>query len=1545
VTGNTKNRVAGLVLGILFLAGALASAAIITINPGDLIQTAINTAGDGDTILLNPGAAYTQHDIEIAKNITIGANTAAGGNPSNTVIDAQSLGRVFNVSGNVSLTVDNLTLQNGRAPDGADGVTIPHSLPRPGGHGGDGGAISAFGTVTILSSLITGCSAGNGGTGGPGDSDFNPGAAGGEGGSGGAINSTFGVTIADSTISSCLGGNGGNGGISGGMMSPGGNAGNGGSGGAVSSDYPITITSSHISDCSAGTGGTGGDGSGETWGYGGGGGHGGAFNTKSSNGPVTVTSSEITSCSAGNGGATYDNRGGDGGHGGAIASLGPVNITSSAISACSAGAGGDSTIYDDGYGGGGGAIYGYLEGTVTVAGSSLTGNNAGNGRTNSVSGPGRLDSGGPGGYGGAIYIYSVSDSTVTVTSSALSGNAAGNSGNGGAIASGYHIFATSSNFTGNSASSGSAVYAMNGSMHFNRIYSNTGSRPVVNFWTPVTDYPRIEANNNWWGANSSPSGYVTGNVTYSPWLLLGSTATPYSLPLGDTSVIRANLTYNSDGINTSADGSVPDAIPVAFSVVAGSGALDPSAGGTDAGTNATAFAPSVTGISTIRTTVDGQYVDVDVMVPVTARFTGTPVTGPAPLTVQFNDTSDCTTPLTWNWSFGNGDWFNTTDILQRNASYTYNNPGTYTVSLTIADAATSNTSTRTDYITVLIPPPAVNGITPSSGINTTTVSITNLSGTWFNTTHSPVSARLNRTGQADIPATGVTVVDSTNLTCTFDLTGREAGIWNVVVTNPDGQEGLLTSGFTIDTTTPSVTEILPSSGYNSSTVSITNIGGSGFWPGSTTTGITLRRSGYTDITGSSITVVSDSNITGTFDLTGREAGLWDVVVTNPDAKSATLPAAFEILPPVPAVSGITPGSGVNTTIVTITSLNGSGFWPGSGSATGVILNGTGYPDIPAGSIVVVDGTNITCTFDLTGREEGFRNIVVTNPDGQVAMLADGFRIWAPGPEISGITPAAGVNTTSVSITNLAGSGFWTGHPTDVMLNRTGQPDIVATGVTVVDDTNITCTFDLTGFEEGIWNVVVTNPDGQEAMLPDGFRIWAPAPVITSINPASGVNTSAVSITNLAGSGFWAGYPVTVILNQTGYPDIVASGVTVVDSTNITCTFDLTGQEAGLRNVVVTNPDGQEAVLADGFTVRMPGPGIFGITPSSGINTRPVNITSLSGSGFWITGTTVVFLNRTGQPDIAGTEVTVVDSTMITCTFDLTGQESGLRNVVVINPDGQEFMLANGFMIRVPVEPSPGPTALPTLDGSDSDYQAPAAAAAVTTTGLCGSGIVQNVSVNIGGSSAASRADTGGVGISDLILTGTSRSRPDDGALPQGTVYQYIDLVAARYCSVTYAAIFFFIPQSWLDGNHIAAADIVLYRSTANGWEALPTTFLRAKDGTAYYSAASPGFSLFAIAGIPSAAMPEMTVGTDQEPTTGTVQPEVTTIVTTAVTTVPVTTRTTAPPAPAPAPVPSSPFPVVPVLIAVCCAVLIGGIWYVRRWWIRRQNPALFMEYD
>lgn len=57
--------------------------------------------------------------------------------------------------------------------------------------------------------------------------------------------------------------------------------------------------------------------------------------------------------------------------------------------------------------------------------------------------------------------------------------------------------------------------------------------------------------------------------------------------------------------------------------------------------------------------------------------------------------------------------------------------------------------------------------------------------------------KLTRTGQTDIPGTGVNVTSLSTLTCGFDVTGRTPGQWNVVVTNPDGQSGTLVGGLGI----------------------------------------------------------------------------------------------------------------------------------------------------------------------------------------------------------------------------------------------------------------------------------------------------------------------------------------------------------------------------------------------------------------------------------------------------------------------------------------------------------------------------------------------------------------------------------------------------------------------------------------------------------------------------------------------------------------------------------------------------------------------------
>lgn len=95
--------------------------------------------------------------------------------------------------------------------------------------------------------------------------------------------------------------------------------------------------------------------------------------------------------------------------------------------------------------------------------------------------------------------------------------------------------------------------------------------------------------------------------------------------------------------------------------------------------------------------------------PPQAGFSADPTSGNAPLTVQFTDNS--TDAATWSWDFGDGN----SSTLQ-NPSNTYNNPGTYNVSLTVTNESGNDTHTEPDYITVFTPgqpPVAAFSMTPT----------------------------------------------------------------------------------------------------------------------------------------------------------------------------------------------------------------------------------------------------------------------------------------------------------------------------------------------------------------------------------------------------------------------------------------------------------------------------------------------------------------------------------------------------------------------------------------------------------------------------------------------------------------------------------------------------------------------------------------------------------------------------------------------------------------------------------------------------------------
>ncbi|MDB5080437.1 MAG: hypothetical protein JWP00_2361, partial [Chloroflexi bacterium] len=293
-------------------------------------------------------------------------------------------------------------------------------------------------------------------------------------------------------------------------------------------------------------------------------------------------------------------------------------------------------------------------------------------------------------------------------------------------------------------------------------------------------------------------------------------------------------------------------------------------------------------------------------------------------------------------------------------------------------------------------------------------------------------------------------------------------------------------------------------------------------------------------------------------LTAGQTYFYQVVSTdlsNNTATSAT--STFVATNAAPTISQVTPATVLNNAATTLT------------------ITGANFVNIP--TVLLGNQTLSTVTFNSTtnltavipaGVTPGVYNLTVTNPDNASATLANSVTVKLPAPNLTTVSPNSASNNAIATIT-LNGTNFVSGA--DVRLGVTNL-----SGVTFVSAAKLTADVP-SGLTQGIYDLTVTNPDGQLSTLPASFTVGPPAsgPSISQVAPAVVTNTGSNTVT-LSGANFTG--PVTVALSG-----VSQSGATLVNSSTIT--FSLAANfTPGTYDVTVTNANNQSTTLPGGLVV-------------------------------------------------------------------------------------------------------------------------------------------------------------------------------------------------------------------------------------------------------------------------------------------------------------------------------------------------------------------------
>lgn len=440
-----------------------------------------------------------------------------------------------------------------------------------------------------------------------------------------------------------------------------------------------------------------------------------------------------------------------------------------------------------------------------------------------------------------------------------------------------------------------------------------------------------------------------------------------------------------------------------------------------------------------------------------------------------------------------------TTATQASFSCTLTTPGSARLNV-LATAGGSPLMGGAGNFIVDAPPPAVESISPRSGLAGSTVAVT-VTGS-----NLPATTHLSLTGQgACTPSTETATASQITYTCALSTPGT----WSASVRrSANGSEiVLMPSHFTVNAA-PAITAADVLSGEAGSQVSVT-LSGTAL---PSTLVMSISNQG-------NCTAVSRTDQAARFScgltLAGSQTleARWTAQDTTPAFTSA-----FTVRPGVPVVSGVSPRSGLagNTVGVTVS---------GSNLPSGLQLElASQGPCVPSTETASAERVSFSCTLTSGGSSlvmvRGADHTLI--PSGNLS-----FEVGQAVPLVQGLDPTSGQAGTTINVA-VTGSGL--PNTLNLVLAGQGSCTRATTGLSA-SRVSFSCALTTPGV------ISASIRDAQNVLLPGGlldFTVTPYAPSVTMISPTFG-NVGSTARVNISGSNL----PLSLVLTLEGQPACVA----------------------------------------------------------------------------------------------------------------------------------------------------------------------------------------------------------------------------------------------------------------------------------------------------------------------------------------------------------------------------------------------------------------------